>query len=112
MTVLPVVPSGKLGESARYPAEPVVPARFDSPLPSCTQTVTIVGSARFGGLGGAGAGDRLLATAGIGFRGAATTLRTFGFETIRPVAVGARACAAGTAVIDVAAVATTGRSWP
>ncbi|WP_327120757.1 fluoride efflux transporter CrcB [Nocardia sp. NBC_01730] len=112
MTVLPVVPRGKLGASARYPAEPVVPVRFDSPLPPRTPTVTIVGSARLGGLGGAGAGDRLLATAGTDFRGVPTTFRTFGFETIRPVAVGARACAAGTAAIDVAAVAMTGRSWP
>ncbi|MGO4615472.1 fluoride efflux transporter CrcB [Nocardia sp. 2YAB30] len=112
MTVLPVVPRGKLGASTRYPAEPVVPAHFDSPLPPRTPTVTIVGSAWLDGLGGAGAGHRLLATAATDFRGAPTTFRTFGSEKIRLVAVGARACAAGTTTVNVAAVAMTGRSWP
>jgi CrcB protein len=97
---------------AAHAAAPAARLRLDCPLPPRTPTVTIVGSARLGGLSGAGAGDRLLATAGTGFRGAPTTFRTFCFETIRLVAVGARACAAGTAVIDVAAIAMTRWSWP
>ncbi|MEU7768796.1 fluoride efflux transporter CrcB [Nocardia sp. NPDC049190] len=115
MTVLPVAPRGMLDTSARHPVDRAVPACFDSPLPSCTSTVNIVGSVRLGYPIGAGAGDRLLATARSGFQGVPITFARFGYDMLRPAAEDVGPGGEGTAVIDVAArwivVGATGR-WP
>ncbi|MEU7628706.1 fluoride efflux transporter CrcB [Nocardia sp. NPDC049220] len=114
MTVLPVA-RGMLDTSARHPLDRAVPACFDSPLPSCTSTVNIVGSVRLDYPSGAGAGDRQFATARSGLHGVPITFAPFGCDMLRPVAADVGPGAEGTVMIDVAAgwivVGATGR-WP
>ncbi|MFI9509654.1 fluoride efflux transporter CrcB [Nocardia sp. NPDC052566] len=106
MTAALVILGGMLGAPARYLIDRTVATRFESLLPLGTLTVNIVGSALLGGLIGAGAHSWLLALAGTGFCGALTTFSTFGYETIRLVADGAYAYAAGNVLISVVASLT------
>ncbi|MBF6163353.1 fluoride efflux transporter CrcB [Streptomyces gardneri] len=94
-------PRGKPGARAGSAVDHAVPACFASPVPPRTTAVTIVGSACFGDLSGASAGDRPLAAAGAGFRTVPTTFSMYGYEMFRLVAE-----------VNVAVgSAVTGRSW-
>lgn len=90
MTVLLVILGAALGAPARYLVDRAVQARHDSVFPWGTFAVNVTGCFVLGFLVGFPFGSGVLALAGTGFCGALTTYSTFGYETLRLLAGGAR----------------------
>lgn len=107
MTVLLVALGGALGAPLRYLVDRAVQVRTDSTFPWGTLTVNVIGSFVLGALlalaAAGGVPDAVVAAVGIGLCGAFTTYSTFGYETVRLAADGARLLAALNAVVSVAA---------
>ncbi|MCW2567795.1 MAG: camphor resistance protein CrcB [Mycobacterium sp.] len=108
MTLLFVCLGAALGAPARYLTDRAVQARHDTLFPWGTFAVNIVGSLVLGALVGTAAHHdvppALVAGLGTGFCGALTTYSTFGYETVRLAADGARLLA----VLNVVASLTAG----
>jgi CrcB protein len=107
VTVLFVCLGAALGAPARYLTDRAVQSRHDSLFPWGTLTVNVAGSLVLGVLMGAAAHHdlppALIAGLGTGFCGALTTFSTFGYETVRLAADGARLLAALNVVAALAA---------
>ena len=107
MTWLLVALGAALGAPLRYLTDRAVQARHDSVFPWGTFTVNIAGSFVLGGLAGlAMAGSVaswLSPLVGTGLCGALTTYSTFGYETMRLYADGARFYALANIVASVVA---------
>lgn len=107
MTVLLVALGGALGAPLRYLVDRAVQVRTDSTFPWGTLTVNVIGSFVLGALlalaAAGGVPDAVVAAVGIGLCGAFTTYSTFGYETVRLAADGARLLAALNAFVSVAA---------
>jgi CrcB protein len=96
-----------VGAPARYLTDRAVQARHDTLFPWGTFTVNVAGSLVLGALVGAATHHRLppelVAGVGTGFCGALTTYSTFGYETVRLAAAGARLFAALNVAASLAA---------
>ena len=107
MTLLVVCLGAALGAPARYLTDRAVQARHDTLFPWGTFAVNIVGSLVLGALVGTAAHHdvppALVAGLGTGFCGALTTYSTFGYETVRLAADGARLLAALNVVASLTA---------
>lgn len=107
MTVLLVALGGALGAPLRYLVDRAVQVRTGSTFPWGTLTVNVIGSFVLGVLlalaAAGGVPDAVVAAVGIGLCGAFTTYSTFGYETVRLAADGARLLATLNAVVSVAA---------
>ncbi len=90
MTVLWVALGAAVGAPLRYLVDRFVQSRHDSVFPWGTLAVNVAGSLVLGGLAGAAVGRGEGALLGTGFCGALTTYSTFGYETLRLAADGAR----------------------
>jgi CrcB protein len=107
VTLLVVCLGAALGAPARYLTDRAVQARHDTLFPWGTFAVNIVGSLVLGALVGTAAHHdvppALVAGLGTGFCGALTTYSTFGYETVRLAADGARLLAALNVVASLTA---------
>lgn len=107
MTILLVALGGALGAPLRYLVDRAVQVRAGSTFPWGTLTVNVIGSFTLGALlalaAAGGVPDAVVAAVGIGLCGAFTTYSTFGYETVRLAADGARLLATLNAVVSVAA---------
>jgi CrcB protein len=107
VTLLVVCLGAALGAPARYLTDRAVQARHDTLFPWGTFAVNIVGSLVLGGLVATAAHHdvppALVAGLGTGFCGALTTYSTFGYETVRLAADGARLLAALNVVASLTA---------
>jgi CrcB protein len=107
VTLLFVCLGAALGAPARYLTDRAVQARHDTLFPWGTFAVNIVGSLVLGALVGTAAHHdvppALVAGLGTGFCGALTTYSTFGYETVRLAADGARLLAALNVVASLTA---------
>jgi CrcB protein len=107
VTLLVVCLGAALGAPARYLTDRAVQTRHDTLFPWGTFAVNIVGSLVLGALVGTAAHHdvppALVAGLGTGFCGALTTYSTFGYETVRLAADGARLLAALNVVASLAA---------
>jgi CrcB protein len=107
MTLLMVCLGAALGAPARYLTDRAIGARHDSLFPWGTFAVNVVGSVVLGALVGTGThhavSPAVVAAVGTGFCGALTTYSTFGYETVRLAADGARLFAAANVVASLAA---------
>ncbi|MDA3644741.1 fluoride efflux transporter CrcB [Saccharopolyspora indica] len=94
MTFALVAIGGALGACVRFLTDRWVQARHDTGFPWGTLTVNAVGSLILGILTGAALfgleSPELQALVGVGFCGALTTFSTFGYESVRLLADGAR----------------------
>lgn len=108
MTFLYVCLGAAIGAPVRYLADRAIQARFDPVLPWGTLVVNVVGSLALGALTGLAGGHdvpgEVSLLVGTGLCGALTTYSTFGYETVRLVAVGARLYA----LVNVGVAVTTG----
>lgn len=94
MTVLLVAVGGAVGACARFVTDRRVQGWHDSVFPWGTFVVNVVGSLILGFLAGAGMfgvhWPIVQQLVGVGFCGALTTFSTFGYESVRLFAGGAR----------------------
>ncbi|KAA5836343.1 fluoride efflux transporter CrcB [Saccharopolyspora hirsuta] len=94
MTFVLVAIGGALGACLRFLTDRWVQARHDTGFPWGTLTVNAVGSLIIGVLTGVALfgvrAPELQALLGVGFCGALTTFSTFGYESVRLLADGAR----------------------
>lgn len=106
--VLLVSAGAAVGAPLRYLTDRVVNASTDTTFPWGTLAVNVVGSFVLGVVSALAVRDLSL-LAGVGFCGAFTTFSTFGYETDRLAAAGARLTASlnvgGTVVAGLAAAA-------
>lgn len=107
MTVLLVMLGGAVGATGRYLLDRRVQRWHDSPFPWGTLAVNVIGSLVLGVLAGAAMYDvesgAVNALVGVGLCGAMTTYSTFGYETVRLFADGARLYAVANVVTSVLA---------
>ncbi|MDP2624027.1 MAG: fluoride efflux transporter CrcB [Actinomycetota bacterium] len=105
MTVLAVALGGALGALARYQLSGLIAVRQDTPFPSGTLAVNVLGSLLLGAVFGlvvAGrVSDSALAWGGVGFLGALTTFSTFTYETASLIEDGAWGYAARNALLTI-----------
>jgi fluoride exporter len=107
MTVLLVAVGGAAGACLRFVADRRVQSWHDSVFPWGTLAVNVVGSLILGFLSGAalfGAHSPIVhSLVGVGFCGALTTYSTFGYESVRLFADGARLYSVLNVVVTVLA---------
>jgi CrcB protein len=102
-----------VGAPLRYLTDRAIQQRWTTRFPSGTLTVNLVASFVLGLLAGAHDLDPMVAAlVGTGFCGALSTWSTFGYETVRLVAVRERAIAAVYVVVSIGAgVALAALGW-
>ncbi|WUH92408.1 fluoride efflux transporter CrcB [Streptomyces sp. NBC_00433] len=107
MNWLLVIAGAVVGAPMRYLTDRAVQSRHDSLFPWGTFTVNVVGCLVLGVLTGAAvegaASSHLQLLVGTGLCGALTTYSTFSYETLRLAESGAKAYAAGNALLSLAA---------
>ncbi|MGH3451338.1 MAG: fluoride efflux transporter CrcB [Haloechinothrix sp.] len=107
MTIVAMLLGGALGANLRYLTDRRVQRWHDSTFPWGTLTVNVIGSLIMGFLAGAALyglhSPALHVAVGTGFSGALTTYSTFGYETFRLFAEGARAYSIANIVTSVLA---------
>ncbi|CAG7650675.1 fluoride efflux transporter CrcB [Actinacidiphila bryophytorum] len=105
MNWLLVIAGAAVGAPVRYLTDRWVQSRHDSLFPWGTFTVNLGGSLILGILTGAAiegaASSHLQLLLGTGLCGALTTYSTFSYETLRLAESGAKAYAAGNALLTV-----------
>ena len=112
MTVVLVAVGGAVGACVRFVADRRVQGWHDSVFPWGTLVVNVVGSLILGFLSGAalyGAHSTVVQSlVGVGFCGGLTTYSTFGYETVRLFADGARLYSVLNVAVTVVAGLLTG----
>ncbi|MFI0895088.1 fluoride efflux transporter CrcB [Streptomyces sp. NPDC020983] len=107
MNWLLVIAGAAVGAPVRYLTDRAVQSRHDSVFPWGTFVVNTSGSLVLGTLTGAAlagaVSSHVQLLLGTGLCGALTTYSTFSYETLRLAEDGARAYAAGNALLSVAA---------
>ncbi|SHL31463.1 fluoride efflux transporter CrcB [Actinacidiphila paucisporea] len=107
MNWLLVIAGAAVGAPMRYLADRAVQSRHDSVFPWGTFLVNVAGCLVLGALTGAAvegaASSHLQLLVGTGLCGALTTYSTFSYETLRLAESGAKAYAAGNALLSVVA---------
>lgn len=124
MTVFMVALGAAIGAPLRYLTDRAVQARHDSTFPWGTFTVNVAGSFILGflihGVAVQHVSGTVNALLGVGLCGALTTYSTFGYETVRLMADGARAYAVLNVVASIVAglgsafcgIAVAAALWP
>ncbi|CAG6395144.1 fluoride efflux transporter CrcB [Streptomyces cocklensis] len=106
MNWLLVIAGAAVGAPIRYLTDRAIQSRHDSVFPWGTFTVNMAGCLILGTLTGAAiegaASSHLQLLVGTGLCGALTTYSTFSYETLRLAQSGAKAYAAGNALLSVA----------
>lgn len=114
MTMLLIALGAAVGAPARYLTDRAIQSRHETVFPWGTLTVNIVASLILGVVTGAGThlNPEVAMLVGTGFCGALSTYSTFGYETLRLAADGARFyAAANIAVSLVAGIGAAAFGW-
>lgn len=114
MTMLLIALGAAVGAPARYLTDRAIQSRHETVFPWGTLTVNIVASLILGAVTGAGThlNPEVAVLVGTGFCGALSTYSTFGYETLRLAADGARFYAAASIAVSlVAGIGAAAFGW-